>query len=137
MERALPGAFADGTADLGFTQVAPDALNSLGLMYRTVFDRPGDLGGLSWWASRGVGLGDIADGFAHSSEFAARYGAMDDAQFIQALYKNSGLAETAAGGVQAWTSYLDNHTRADVVTVWALNETVAAAIVGTAGLWLV
>lgn len=131
------GAFADGTVDLGFTQVAPDALNSLGLLYQAVFDRAGDLGGLSWWASRGASFGNIADGFARSSEFAARYGAMDDMAFIQALYKNSDLAGTAAGGVQAWSAYLDTHTRADMVAAWVLNETVAAAIVGTGGLWLV
>ena len=131
------GAFSDGNVDLRFTQAAPQALKSVGLLYQAVLDRPADLAGLSGWVGSGLDAGALARGFAASQEFAQRYGALDDARFVQALYSNSGLAGSAAGGEQVWTDYLGHHTRAELVAAWVNNDAVAAANFTNQGLWLV
>ncbi|HEX8403812.1 MAG TPA: DUF4214 domain-containing protein, partial [Duganella sp.] len=131
------GAFADGNVNLRFTQAAPETLKNLGLLYQAVLDRPADLAGFNCWVDSGLDAVALARGFAASQEFAQRYGTMDDARFVQALFGNSGLASGAVGGAQAWTDYLDNHTRAELVAAWAANEAVAAANFANQGLWLV
>jgi hypothetical protein len=131
------GAFSDGNVDLRFTQAAPQTLKTLGLLYQAVLDRPADLAGFNNWSGSGLDVGALARGFAGSQEFAQRYGALDDARFVQALYDNSGLAGGAAGGTQAWTDYLGTHTRAELVGAWVGNDAVAAANFASQGLWLV
>ena len=131
------GAFSDGNVDLRFTQAAPETLKSVGLLYQAVLDRPADLPGFASWVGRGLDAGALAQGFAASQEFSQRYGALDDARFVQALYNNSGLAGGAAGGEQVWTDYLGHHTRAELVAAWIGNDAVAAANFGNQGLWLV
>jgi hypothetical protein len=131
------GAFSDGTVDLRFTQAAPDTLKTLGLLYEAVLDRAGDLAGFSWWAAQHVGAGQMATGFADSAEFHGRYDGMDNAALVHALYANSGLADTAAGGSARWVDYLAAHSRAELVGAWVANTDVAAAQFGTHGLWLV
>jgi hypothetical protein len=79
----------------------------------------------------------MAQGFTLSTEFQARYGAMSNAAFVQALYDNSGLAAGAAGGPLAWQDYLASHTRVELIAAWIGNAEVQAAQFGTQGLWLV
>ncbi|HJV00403.1 MAG TPA: Ig-like domain-containing protein [Burkholderiaceae bacterium] len=131
------GAFSDGTVDLRFTQAPAATLKTVGLLYEAVLDRAGDLAGVSWWVGQHASTGQLAAGFAQSAEFKARYGGMDDAAFVHALFDNSGLASTDAGGSAQWTSFLANHTRAELVAAWVGNDAVAASLFGTQGLWLV
>ncbi len=129
--------FANATVDLGFTARDAATLANVGLLYQAVLDRAGDIGGVAWWAGQGAAAGQLAAAFAASAEFQARYGALDDAGFVAALYDNSGLATTAAGGSATWVAYLDRHSRADLVGTWIEQEAVRDAQFATSGLWLV
>ncbi|MEL6985798.1 MAG: DUF4214 domain-containing protein, partial [Actinomycetota bacterium] len=54
-------------------------------LYRAVFLRDPDAGGLAYWsdqARQGVSLDTIAGAFVQSGEFAARYGSLNDAAFV-------------------------------------------------------
>ncbi|WP_373888128.1 DUF4214 domain-containing protein [Massilia sp. Root418] len=134
-------AFSDGTLDLAFLQAPKAQLEKLGLLYQAVLDRAGDTAGVRWWLERGEsadgGSGGWAAGFAASAEFKARYDAVSDAAFVQALYANSGLADSAAGGIATWQAYLAGHTRAELIGAWIAQDAVQAAQFGTDGLWLV
>ncbi|WUR11807.1 DUF4214 domain-containing protein [[Empedobacter] haloabium] len=131
------GEFADGTVDLRFTQASVDKLATVGLLYQAVLDRAGDAAGFAFWAAQDVPVARLAVGFAGSTEFQARYGDMDDAGFVRALYANSGLATNAAGGSAAWVDYLQTHSRAELVGAWVGQDAVHDAQFATGGLWLV
>ena len=60
----------------------------------------------------------------------------DDAAFVRALYANSGLDGAAAGGMQEWEAFLENHTRAELVAQWIAHYSVAVAQFAGSGLWL-
>ena len=81
---------------LGFSdkRIAFDTDGTAGQAYRlyqAAFDRAPDLGGLGFWISTldaGWGLKDVAKNFLASPEFSARYGSLDNTQYITALYNN-------------------------------------------------
>lgn len=129
------GQFSDGTVDLEFTQA--DTLATLGLLYQTVLDRAGDIGGLNWWSTQALDRASLVAGFIAAPEFTARYDAMSDAAFVAALYANSGLSTEAAGGSAAWTALLQEHTRAELIGSWIVNTAVLDAQYAQQGLWLV
>lgn len=129
--------FSDTTVDLGFTALDAATLANVGLLYQAVLDRAGDIGGVAWWAGQHAAAGQLAAAFAGSAEFQARYGALSDAAFVAALYQNSGLATTAAGGSAAWEAYLGQHSRAELVGTWIGQDAVRDAQFATTGLWLV
>lgn len=86
----------------------PDEL-SVHRLYRAFFDRDGDLGGLtSWQTARagGMALDTVADHFATSPEFASRYGSLDDAAFVDLVYRNVLGREADGGGRAYWTEQL-------------------------------
>lgn len=132
IERA---AFSDGAVDLGFTQA--DTLATLGLLYQTVLDRAGDIGGLNWWSAKALDRASLVAGFIAAPEFTARYDALSDAAFVAALYANSGLTTEAAGGSAAWTALLQDHTRTELIGSWIANTAVLDAQYAEQGLWLV
>lgn len=134
IERA---AFADGTVDLAFAGASGERLAQVGLLYQALFDRPGDLAGLSWWSASGMDADALVRAFMAGPEFDARYGGASNAQFVQALFDNSGLASSEAGGLKFWEHYLVTHSRAELVASWIANDGVADAIYGAQGLWLV
>ncbi len=129
--------FADTTLDLGFTAADAPTLAIVGLLYQAVFDRAGDIEGVTWWAGQHAAAGQLAAAFAGSAEFQTRYGVLSDAGFVAALYANSGLAATAAGGSAAWVDYLAEHSRAELVGLWVEQDAVRDAQFATSGLWLV
>ncbi|PHV03814.1 hypothetical protein CSQ96_29090, partial [Janthinobacterium sp. BJB412] len=123
--------------DLTFSQAAAARLQNVGLLYEAVLDRSAKLVGFTWWMQSGLDAAAMADGFANTAEFKARYGAMDDAAFVHALYANSALADSAAGGAAQWTSYLAGHSRAELVGAWVQQQDVVTAQFAGNGLWLV
>jgi Ca2+-binding RTX toxin-like protein len=129
-------AFSSGSLELDFLSAPAAQLKAVGLLYGSVLDRPADLGGLRFWLATGKDAAGLAAGFTGSVEFQARYGAMSNAAFVQALYDNSGLAANAAGGAASWLDYLAGHTRGDLVGAWIANADVQAAQFGGNGLWL-
>jgi hypothetical protein len=128
--------FKDGTIDLGFLNTDPAQVERIGLMYQAVLDRAGELEGVKWWLSLGLGQAQLAQAFAGTAEFQSRFAGMGDAAFVQALYANSGLDAAAAGGMQSWQAYLGQHTRAELIASWIGQDDVLHAQFGTNGLWL-
>ena len=61
-------------------------------LYQLVFDRPAEIGGLSYWkgqADGGLSLHDIAAYFIQSTEFSSKYGASPSPQtLIEGVYQN-------------------------------------------------
>jgi hypothetical protein len=89
-------------------------------LYDTVFGRSPDIGGLASWRdaieSGGSSLQAVAGAFAASAEFQARYGALDDAGFATALYRNTLHREPDAPGLAGWTGAMARGAaRSDVV----------------------
>ena len=130
------GSFADGTVDLGFTQAATPLLQKLGLLYQTLFDRAGDLAGIAWWSGQYTQVDTAVRDFMASSEYAARYGSASDKQFVEALYRNTGLQDSEADGIQYWEGYLTSHTREELITNWIGHADLINAQFGDQGLWL-
>lgn len=104
--------------------LAFDAHGTAGQGYRifeAAFDRAPDLRGLAFWVNQldaGVGLHQIAVGFAASAEFRTLFGATtsNDA-YVAALYTNVQGRAPDAAGLAYWTGLLSNGSidRADVL----------------------
>lgn len=131
------GDFSDGMLDLGFLQDGPAKVKQLGLLYQTVLDRAGDLGGFQWWLGRDIDGAQLVQDFIATAEFRLRYDSLNDAAFVQALYDNSGLNAGAAGGQASWESFLTSHTRAELIATWLNQDGVVDAQFAGAGLWVV
>lgn len=131
------GEFGDGTLDLGFLKDELATVKQLGLLYQTVLDRAGDLGGFQWWLGRGIDGARLVQDFIATDEFKARYDGVSDAAFVQALYDNTGLDAGAAGGKASWESYLASHTRAELIATWLTQDGVLDAQFAGSGLWVV
>ena len=85
---------------------------------------------------RGIGLQDVAAGFAASDEFAQAYGASpSSAQLVDKLYDNILHRDGDAGGVAFWMDVLDTG-KASVAEVLAAfsespeNQEALAAVIG-------
>ncbi len=59
-------------------------------MYVAYYGRPGDPGGLNWWAGKlenaGGALSEIIDNFGNSLEYVERFGSMDNAALINNIF---------------------------------------------------
>lgn len=79
-------------------------------LYGGAFDRTPDEGGLRFWidaVDAGLSLRDAAASFLASSEFTDLYGtALDDAAFVDAIYRNVLDRPGEDAGVDFWTAYL-------------------------------
>lgn len=74
-------------------------------LYRAVFLRQPDQGGLDYWTQqndRGLPLMDVAGLFADSAEFRNRYVAPDDEAFLRLLYRNTLGREPDSAGRAYW-----------------------------------
>ena len=95
--------FSDSTENLANTAATtaagvytpdPLAVNVLRLD-EALLGRGADAGGLQYWTAQqhaGASFDGVAQAFAASSEFAAHYGALADADFVAALYQNAPAA---------------------------------------------
>lgn len=90
-------------------------------MYDTALGRLPDVGGLDFW-TRGINenrltLQNMADQFVNSTEFQATYGSLSNRDFVRTIYQNTLDRPGDQGGIDYWTSRLDQDaTRAQVVT---------------------
>ncbi len=78
-------------------------------LYVAYFLRAPDFGGLRYWIDTqgsGVSLTRIADAFADSAEFKARYGSLPFGDFIDQLYRDVLGREPDAGGRAYWLDLL-------------------------------
>lgn len=82
---------------------------SVGRLYFAAFLRAPEPGGLLYWSEQvqaGVSLVTVAEQFAGSAELQARYGSLDDAGFVDRLYRNVLGRPAEEDGQQYWTSKL-------------------------------
>lgn len=102
-------------------------------LYRTMFGRDPDAGGLDYWfdlAKGGATLKQIAGAFAASSEYA-QYLSQSNEAFIQSLYQNTFNRAGEDAGVAYWLDQLSHgQSKADVISNFA--EIAIQNIQGTA-----
>jgi hypothetical protein len=131
------GEFSDGTLDLGFTQAATATLQEIGMLYHLTLGRAGDFPGFQFWIDSGLHGSALASGFMASPEFTAGYGSLGDTDFITMLYQHTLQQAPAANLLAQWDSYLDNHSRADLVALLASEVTLVGNQYGSNGLSLI
>jgi hypothetical protein len=61
---------------------------------------------------------------------------LDNKAFVQLIEQNALHRAPDAASVQTWTSYLDTHSRAELVVAYVGSAEVIAAQYGAQGLWL-
>lgn len=94
-------------------------------LYQAAFDRAPDLAGLGFHITSVEGLGAsleaVAAGFIASDEFSSKYGALDNANFVNQLYLNVLHRAADGAGKKYWTDILDgkSQTRAAVLNQFA------------------
>lgn len=126
-------AFSDSTEyqiQLGF--VSQPAIERL---YRAVFLRDADRSGLRFWsdrASSGQFLTEIATAMVASDEFVTRYGALNDAEFVDQIYLNVLDRAPDASGGPFWLEQLQQGVPRGVM-VWEFsaspeNQTVTGLV---------
>jgi hypothetical protein len=105
-------------------------------LYQAVLGRTADYDGLDYWfdmADRGVSVKSIAQGFMASSEY--KLGALNNAQFVDALYHGMMGRDADAAGAKYWVDALGaGVSRADVATAFAeaaATSTTEVSIVGS------
>ncbi|AWN39935.1 hypothetical protein DK389_04490 [Methylobacterium durans] len=111
-----------------FGEVSNDPHSAAGevyALYDAVLHRPSDVGGQQYWTgvhSAGLSLHDIAQAFLDSSEGQSHLGSGDNLSFVQALYQTALDRAGDTGGVQYWTSSLDQGlSRADAIVSFAFS----------------
>ncbi len=80
-------------------------------LYQAFFLRQPDDGGFAYWArvhAQGARLTDVAYQFATGPEFVARYGNLDNAQFVDLVYHNVLCRTPDSGGLAYWTNLLNS-----------------------------
>lgn len=95
-------------------------------LYDTVLGRAADEAGLAGWTSwidtGRITLSQAAGAFAASDEFQARYGALDNRGFVQALYRNTLDREADQAGLNFFTDLLDRGVASRSDAVLAFSE---------------
>ncbi|EHM02805.1 hypothetical protein HMPREF9946_00709 [Acetobacteraceae bacterium AT-5844] len=103
--------FADGVARFDASGAAQDVTH----LYQAAFDRRPDAVGLEYWTGRlessDLTEAQIASSFSATPEFATRYGALDNAGYVNQLYQNVLGRAGETSGVEYWTSELNSGAR--------------------------
>jgi hypothetical protein len=93
--------------------VPSEADSEVARLYYAILGRAPDAAGLAAWESdhaHGDSLANIATDFINSAEYTAKFGAPNNAQFVNALYEGAlGRAPDPAGS-QSWISALNQGT---------------------------
>lgn len=92
-------------SDAVIAQQSSSDVGSVFRLYIAYFDRDPDADGLWFWVEKhetGTTLSSISDSFAESGEFTARYGAVDDAAFINLVYESVLGRPADSEGITHW-----------------------------------
>jgi dienelactone hydrolase len=88
---------------------SPEVEGAITRLYGASFGRDPDPNGQAYWTRlylHGRSLSAIAGQFTSSPEFRARYGDLDDADFVRQVYRNVLGREPDPGGLAYWTDML-------------------------------
>ncbi len=92
-------------------------------LYVAYFERSPDIDGLQFWAGRiraGQGIASVSENFARSSEFRTTYGALDDAGFVDLVYRNVLARDADDAGRTYWLGQIAQGTdRGQVMTAFS------------------
>ncbi len=105
-------AFAESNEFSSRTGTAPPEPSHHGQvrrLYEAYFERTPDASGMAFWVARieeGRGLAEVSAVFAASDEFARTYGPLDDAAFVDLVYRNVLRRDPDAGGRAHWVRQL-------------------------------
>ena len=101
------------------------AMAPVARLYLAYFLRIPDKEGLDFWVdfrARGNSMDDVSNYFAQSAEFAATYGALDNAAFVDRVYRNVLGRAPDAGGLAFWRDQLDRGIRTRGQVMLAFSE---------------
>ena len=113
--------------DDGISIIADQEGSYAGRMYKVLFDREADLGGLEFWLDsidKGMSRVDIANAFVLSEEFKSTFGNMSNEEFLAKLYLNMADRAADAEGHEFWMKHLTDGTmdRSDVARFFAESD---------------
>jgi hypothetical protein len=94
-------------------------------LYFAYFLRIPDKNGLDFWVDfhrAGNPMESISNYFAQSTEFAMTYGALDNAAFVDRVYRNVLGRAPDAGGLAYWRDQLDRNLRTRGQVMLAFSE---------------
>ena len=98
----------------------------LARLYQAYFLRPADAAGLQFWAGErraGRSLSNVSSRFAESAEFVSRYGDLDDAGFVDLVYRNVLGRPADDAGSAFWIRELERgRSRGDVMLGFSESE---------------
>ncbi len=89
-------------------------------LYLSAFLRTADYAGLNAWQNKyenGMSLEDIANQFTQSGEFTARYGTLNNSDFVNLMYQNIFNRNADSGGYTYWLNRLNNGTSRGVMLI--------------------
>ncbi|NQZ09614.1 MAG: DUF4214 domain-containing protein, partial [Algicola sp.] len=101
----------DWTVTLLDTEAFTKQRQAISRLYYAFFLRQPDSQGLIYWIHRfddGLSLPQIADEFAKSAEFQARYGSLSNEAFVNLVYQNVLGRLPDSTGLNYWKGRLDN-----------------------------
>jgi len=90
----------------GDDPVSANRTDQVKRLYLAYFLRESDRAGLDFWITDGRSMTDVSEEFARSSEFQQRYGALDDAGFVELIYRNVLGRPSEEGGRNFWLDQL-------------------------------
>ncbi|MCP5032292.1 MAG: DUF4214 domain-containing protein [Actinomycetia bacterium] len=107
----IAGPTSHATTD--FVSPCPEMHDSIYRLYRAYFLREPDQAGWNYWTVEYGGrhnsnLEVVSDSFAISDEFQARYGGLDNQQFVSLIYQNVLGRTPDPEGLAHWTNALDS-----------------------------
>jgi len=100
--------------------------NKIASLYVSFFNRAPDYAGLSYWNTAGTNvvkdggtalstLEELSAGFAKHPTFTSTYSAMNDEQFVNAIYNNALGKDGDVDGISYWVGRLASISRSDMV----------------------
>lgn len=102
---------------IDYTDADADVLR----LYRAFFAREPDVVGVQYWLARhrqGVSYDEMSWAFAHSTEFAQTYGAVDDRQFLAIVYGNVLGRTPDQAGLDYWYGQMQAGLARHLVVRW-------------------
>ncbi len=109
--------------DTGTSTPSPGPAHQIWRLYRAYFGRDADQSGFDFWytiQANGRSLESIADEFAASEEFIAKYGALSNEDFVDIIYRDVLDRSPEPEGRAFWIGQLDNgRSRGSVMTAFS------------------